>query len=99
MLPQNLSPLSSHAPDAPSPMTNDQLEHDLDDILNNQQQFLDNNNPLVFHPITDSTSTSGSSTSAIRNAPTRTLEFFWPLPKLKKLFKFLQNVIRKLDPQ
>ena len=99
MLPPNLSPLSSHAPDAPSPMTDDQLEHDLDDFLKNQQQFHDNNNALIFHPITHSTSTSRSSTSAIRNAPTRTLEYFWSLPELKKSFKFLQNVIQKLDPQ
>ena len=34
-----LSPLSSYAPDVPSPITDDQLEHDLDYFFSHQQQI------------------------------------------------------------
>ena len=56
-----VSPLSSHAPDVSSLMTDDHLEKNRDDIIENQQKIHNDNNPLIVHRLTSSASTSESS--------------------------------------
>ena len=66
-----LSPLISHDPNAPNPMTDDQIEHDLKILRYNQQQTHNTYNQLIIHQLTQSATTSKSSASSIRNVCTR----------------------------
>ena len=62
-------PLSSNEPDAPSPITGDQLEHDLDNFITNQQEIHDTIFSLSFN-------FRISSTPSIHIAPTRVQRTF-----------------------
>ena len=55
-----LSALYNHVLDVPSPMTDRQLEPDLDDFKKSHQQIYNTNNPLTIHQLPQSTLTSKS---------------------------------------
>ena len=61
----------SNQPDAPGPMTDNQLEHKLDNFITEQQHLNDTNNKLTIHQLTHSASTSVSSTDSVPIALTR----------------------------
>ena len=51
-------------------MTDDQLEHDIDDFIKHKQQNQDTDHQLTIHQVTHSASASKTSTSSICFAPT-----------------------------
>ena len=64
-----IPPLSSNAPDVPSPITDDQLEHDLDGFFTHQHQIHNTNNWITIHQLTHSASNSKSSIPFCPNCP------------------------------
>ena len=71
-----LSPKPSKQPDAPSLMTDNQLEHELYNIITQQQHLHGTNNALTIHQLTHLVSTSESSTHSFHIARTRVHRVF-----------------------
>ena len=65
------SPMSTNQPDAPSPMNDNQLEHELDNFITQQQNLHDITNAFTIHQLNHSASTSESSIHSVHIAPTR----------------------------
>ena len=68
-------PICSDQPDPFSPMTDNQLEHELDNFIT-LQQHIHNTNTLTIHQPTRSTSASESSIQSAEAEATIALEFF-----------------------
>ena len=66
-----LRPMSSNQPGAPSPMTDNQLEHEKDNFITQQQHLHDTNNAMIIHQLIHSASTTKSSTQSVHIAPIR----------------------------
>ena len=71
-----LSPMSSTHPDAPSPMTDNQLDLELNNFITQQKHLHNTNNALTTHQLTHSASTSESSTHSVHIASTRAQRVF-----------------------
>ena len=65
----------SNQPDAHRQMTDNQLEHELDSFITQQQHLHDTNNAITIHQLTHSASTSETSTHSVNIAPTRAQRF------------------------
>ena len=70
------SSLSSKAPDATSQITDDQVEHNLDEFVIHLQQIHNTNNSLTIHQLNHSASISESSIVSVHIAPTRAHRVF-----------------------
>ena len=68
--------MSSNQPDAPSPMTDNQLEHELDIFITQRKHPHDTNNAISIHQLTYSASSIESSIHSVHIAPTRAHRFF-----------------------
>ena len=68
--------MSSDQPDPPSPMTDNQLERELDIFLTQQQHHHNTTNALTTHQLLHSASTSESSINSTNTAPTSAHKVF-----------------------
>ena len=71
-----LSATSSNQPDAPIPLTDNQLEHEQNNFIAQQQHFHDTNNAITIHQLTHLASTSESLTYSVHIAPKRAQRVF-----------------------
>ena len=72
-------------------MTDDQLEYDLNDFIRSQQQLHNTNRQLTIHDLTHSAPPSETSTSSIRNAPTRAQRILMKLKYPSNPLRYLQT--------